>query len=580
LRIKFNSIIPWFLFLIFSLVINPGANAHPNLLRDNQPDFAISKTTQLKTHEFQLSMSIPTKGLAANGDTTYINNYTVWSNTTIGTKDILVVNDTLIVEGDLDFNTDAELIINTGAVCIIYGNLNLNNKVNLNIGAYLIVGGNLTAKPNSGMIVATIDASASVYILGDVATNQISGVNCLTPETYVPQVSSTECNFGNIISMEDNENDSTGIYDLFVSGDTDKGVSPVYTELCGGASVSISTLDTSAVFYQWCDSIGIHLAGENSYKFTTANPGEYFAKIVTTDGDTVISHRAKVVASSLNANFISEDDTCSLGTGAILFSNATGGSGNYEYSIDGGISWQTSQSFTDLNQDTFDIRIRDSLSPACELILDAAYILSGDTQAPTISCPANITVNPDDSENGTCTASGISLGTPLSNDNCGIASLTNDAIEPFVLGNTVVSWTATDNAGLTASCSQTVTVVPLETIDILVGELVNTCQSGLTGTQSTIIWDVTKLTGTTNWTYDFTINDGTTDVDSGNNITANGDIQITYIMNNTSGQDKDYTLSLFNVKDNCDEEEVSTSNNTNTITLFGLPATGEITTDY
>src|SRR5207249_3853536 len=39
-----------------------------------------------------------------------------------------------------------------------------------------------------------------------------------------------------------------------------------------------------------------------------------------------------------------------------------------------------------------------------------------DTQLPTITCPADVTVN---ANAGTCFATGVALGTPTANDNCG-----------------------------------------------------------------------------------------------------------------------------------------------------------------
>ncbi|WP_148871266.1 HYR domain-containing protein, partial [Tenacibaculum adriaticum] len=77
---------------------------------------------------------------------------------------------------------------------------------------------------------------------------------------------------------------------------------------------------------------------------------------------------------------------------------------------------------------------------------------------PTISaCPSAVTVNVDA---GTCTASGVSLGAaPTGTDNCGVSTITNDAPATFPIGDTTVTWTSTDAAGNTATCTQVVTVV-------------------------------------------------------------------------------------------------------------------------
>lgn len=376
---------PFFLFFLFSLNISAKISS----LTDSCTDIFENKMLEIKSlylYDIDVQM-LSGRGV---GDSIFIETKTIWNDTQIGVSDILVVNDTLIVNGNLSFRTDAELVINPGAVCIIYGNLSLSNKVNLSIGAHLIVGGNLTATANSNKISVQIDSSAAVYVMGDVDSVNISGLNCPTPEEYIPYTGSAICNFGDIISMEDNENDSTGIYDLFVSGDVNKGVSPVYSELCGGEAVTIFALDTSGDFYQWCDSTGNHLVGGNSMNFITSVSGEYFVKIVTADAptDTVVSYRAKVVVPSLDANFTFNNDICNLGEGSIIFSNAVGGSGFYEYSIDSGSTWQSSETFLNLNADTFDIRIRDSFSFGCESILDGAFILAGDEEPPIIdTCP-------------------------------------------------------------------------------------------------------------------------------------------------------------------------------------------------
>ncbi|MBK7112002.1 MAG: HYR domain-containing protein [Flavobacteriales bacterium] len=98
---------------------------------------------------------------------------------------------------------------------------------------------------------------------------------------------------------------------------------------------------------------------------------------------------------------------------------------------------------------------------------------------PTITCPADVAVN----TNSGCTATGVALGTPVSSDNCGVASVTNDAPAVFLIGVTTVTWTVTDNAGLTATCTQTVTVSDNEppTITCPADVAVNT-NSGCTAT--------------------------------------------------------------------------------------------------
>jgi hypothetical protein len=87
-------------------------------------------------------------------------------------------------------------------------------------------------------------------------------------------------------------------------------------------------------------------------------------------------------------------------------------------------------------------------------------ITVNDTQNPVISCPANITAN---EEPGTCAAH-VNPGSPTASDNCGSASVSGSRsdgrplTDPYPLGTTTITWTATDSSGNHSSCTQTITV--------------------------------------------------------------------------------------------------------------------------
>jgi gliding motility-associated-like protein len=81
-----------------------------------------------------------------------------------------------------------------------------------------------------------------------------------------------------------------------------------------------------------------------------------------------------------------------------------------------------------------------------------------DTQLPTIICQPPVTVVAALNE---CfaEAANVALGTPVPGDNCGVASVTNNAPAFYPVGLTVVTWTITDIHGNTNSCTQNVTVL-------------------------------------------------------------------------------------------------------------------------
>jgi len=79
-----------------------------------------------------------------------------------------------------------------------------------------------------------------------------------------------------------------------------------------------------------------------------------------------------------------------------------------------------------------------------------------DNQPPSVTCPANITVNTDA---GQCSAA-VNYTTPSGSDNCpGVTVVCSPASgSTFAKGTTTVTCTATDASSLTASCNFTVTV--------------------------------------------------------------------------------------------------------------------------
>ena len=100
-----------------------------------------------------------------------------------------------------------------------------------------------------------------------------------------------------------------------------------------------------------------------------------------------------------------------------------------------------------------------------------------DNEDPTIACPAPVTVNAVYNQ---CYATGVNLGTPITNDNCGIALVTNNALIQFPVGTSIVTWTVTDYAGRTATCNQSVTVIDNQYPTVLTQDI--TVYLGVDGT--------------------------------------------------------------------------------------------------
>ncbi|UKN00091.1 HYR domain-containing protein [Paracrocinitomix mangrovi] len=88
-------------------------------------------------------------------------------------------------------------------------------------------------------------------------------------------------------------------------------------------------------------------------------------------------------------------------------------------------------------------------------------VIVNDTEAPTITCAANVTVSNDI---GSCDAAVIVPVPTATADNCGVATVLNDyngtasANDTYPVGTTTVTWEVTDLSGNTQFCTQDVIV--------------------------------------------------------------------------------------------------------------------------
>ena len=115
------------------------------------------------------------------------------------------------------------------------------------------------------------------------------------------------------------------------------------------------------------------------------------------------------------------------------------------------------------------------LSASCQ-----QSIVLADTKAPLISnCPSDITVSPSDN----CQAA-VTWSAPVATDNCGVQTLESDVPNGslFTSGNTVVTYTASDECGNTSTCAFTITVTSCCTEPPVI-----TCPDDFTGCPGTDI---------------------------------------------------------------------------------------------
>ncbi len=99
--------------------------------------------------------------------------------------------------------------------------------------------------------------------------------------------------------------------------------------------------------------------------------------IVFTDSVNVVK-----LPSSLLGTAAVQPASCGTNNGSITINGVSGGSTPYQYSIDGGTTWQTSNTFTGLAQGAYTINIKDA-SGVCTLTLNASVTLAGALPATT-----------------------------------------------------------------------------------------------------------------------------------------------------------------------------------------------------
>lgn len=152
-----------------------------------------------------------------------------------------------------------------------------------------------------------------------------------------------------------------------------------YTNVtCFGANDGTITI-TNAVGgsgnYQY--SIDGGLTWDNASVFTNLGPGTYVVMMRDLDLPTNLVTLETVVITEpleLNADVTFTNDTCDM-DGSITLSNVTGGSGFYEYSINGMI-WQSDTTFTGLNAGFYWVYVRDSLQVDCYRAVAGITILN------------------------------------------------------------------------------------------------------------------------------------------------------------------------------------------------------------
>ncbi len=183
---------------------------------------------------------------------------------------------------------------------------------------------------------------------------------------------------------------------------------------CSGANDGRITITNPAGgygTYEYSIDGGAHW--QSTGNFTSLAPGTYNAQIrdrahtacvVILNPGLVITEPAALSATATVSNV-----TCNgAANGTITISGVSGGYGTYEYSIDGGASWQSSPVFTNLVPGSYNVRMRDAANVTCVLVLNPALAVTQPAQLAATVGKTNVTCF--GANDGTITISSVSGG--------------------------------------------------------------------------------------------------------------------------------------------------------------------------
>ena len=119
--------------------------------------------------------------------------------------------------------------------------------------------------------------------------------------------------------------------------------------------------------------------------YTNLQPATYVVMIRDRShtGCTITLNPALVITQPAQlAGVVGKTDVTCFGAndGIITITNPTGGYGTYEYSINGGASWQSSGSFNNLAAGNYNVMIRDAAHTACTIVLNPAFVITQPAQ--------------------------------------------------------------------------------------------------------------------------------------------------------------------------------------------------------
>lgn len=204
-----------------------------------------------------------------------------------GTASNLIINDTLVIKGDLTLDNNNDVTVSDNGILIIRGNLTIANQTLISANGYFVVTGNLIKVSSilQGAFTSN-DNPVKVFIGGTISSVGLTDnnpnypvLNCLSPTTT--PYSGSNCSYGNMTDITKDP-----IYSFFQSTCAIVKVgsnSPV----CIGNAINLTS--SGGTGYSWSGPNGF-TSGVQNPSLTNANSamaGTYSVIVTGTTGCTV-----------------------------------------------------------------------------------------------------------------------------------------------------------------------------------------------------------------------------------------------------------------------------------------------------
>lgn len=277
-----------------------------------------------------------------NSSTEVYGNITRDGNLVFGNGD-LHVYDTLIIKGDLSHGNNSNLFLYENSVLIVYGNLQMGNKVDISSSGTLIVTGNLEKAGSSDQGSFTVGEQdpPQVYIGGTVSDNiadndNFPAIDCSDDGSSTHN--SSGCNYGDLNDVQDSD-----------YGD-------IITENCGDSTPEITGISSNSpvdlggtlelfgeasgagtLSYSWVGPADFFSTSLNAGRLITSEEmsGYYVFRVVNSNGCAAKDSVSVSVVSCTppSAEIVVDPDGSICETTAVQISISFTGSGTYSFSL-------------------------------------------------------------------------------------------------------------------------------------------------------------------------------------------------------------------------------------------------------